>query len=539
MNSIPGYRYFPWALGGGLCLLVAGRYLALSSNVADLGYFLANFANTVSEWPRVFYGHAQPLMLLWSAAYLTLPVDVAPLIVVGLQALTLLGSVWAIWLRFGLWPGAAMLLYYPLWANALFDFHFDHLAVPLLTVFYFACERRRFGVAVLAASSLVLVKEPFALQTVACGIYFLWLAFLLRGQGVSTRLVALAALLVLFGSAWFYAATHWLMPYFGDGGRGALDAGAFSWLGASLSEMLWTLSSQPALVLGEIVGTPGKLLYLAVVFGLLAFIPLLRPAALIVALPPLMIALLSRLDNYHGYANHYTAGVIVPAIVAFRDGLPVARRYWHVLTGRISAVLGQTEPAVRLTESRQALFGVVLLLWLVVGHWTLASSPISRLFWSDKVWSYSWRAYIPTERESMMKAAMLAYVPADRDASVSTQNTVNFGYLAHRKVYLPFPLGVREPHQVMDWSNRDLPGLWQFVRSGEKPPIRTRERYADYVVLDMKRPYFMVDRGCGWIYGACQDKAMEQKFFDQIAYARDYYETIFERDGFMILRRLK
>jgi hypothetical protein len=53
----------------------------------------------------------------------------------------------------------------------------------------------------------------------------------------------------------------------------------------------------------------------------------------------------------------------------------------------------------------------------------------------------------------------------------------------------------------------------------------------------MKRPYFIVDKGCEWIYGQCRDKAMEKQFLDWVAYARANYDTAFERDGFMILRR--
>ena len=81
--------------------------------------------------------------------------------------------------------------------------------------------------ATVAAAALVLLKEPFALQTVACGLYFGWLAFHLRCSGVSMRLVALGALLALWGGSWLYVATHWVMPYFGDGGPSA-GHGAFA-----------------------------------------------------------------------------------------------------------------------------------------------------------------------------------------------------------------------------------------------------------------------------------------------------------------------
>ena len=541
-------KSFFYILGGALLLLVTVRYVALSSSVSDFGFFLNSLGNVGNQWPTAFDGHVQPLMILWGRGFQELPPDFAPLLLVGLQASTLLGSVVAIGRVFGFWPGAAMFLYYPLWANALLDFHFDHLAVPLLAAFFVACERRRFGWATLAAAALVLVKEPFALQTVACGWYFGLLAFHQRGSAVSVRLVVFGTLLALWGASWFYGSTHWLLPYFGDGGPGALQSGAFSWMGSSLSEMVWTLVSRPDRVLVEIFSTPEKLVYLAVVFGLLAFVPLLRPAALIVALPLLMIAMLSRLDNYYSYANHYTAGVIVPAVVAFRDGLPTARGYFASLVGWVISKLKRhplplpkfstwKKYSVWTVSDERQIFSVALLAWLLIGHWAFASSPISRLFWSDKVWSYSWRAYVPTEREVMMKQAMLKYISADPDVSVTTQNTVNWYHLADRKVYLPFPMGVDVPHRVIDWSNRDLPGLWQYVRTGVMPPAITHARYADYVVLDLKRPWFIFDKGCDWLYGACRNNYMAAKFLRLVDETRQRYGTVFERDGFMILKR--
>ena len=526
-----------------LIALVVLRYEALSSNFWDLGIFLSAHTNIDKEWQRAFYGHVHPLMLVWGGAYHALPVGLAPFVIVVTQALILLGSAAAIWRFYGPLPGFAMLLYYPLWANALFDFHYDHLVIPLLIWFFVACERYRFYWAAVAAALLVLVKEPFALQTLACGLYMGWLVHKLRGQGYTFQLLILGALLVLWGGFWFYGATHWVLPYFTDGSRGGVDASAFNWLGNSLSKMLWTLLSRPDVVVAEILGTPGKLIYFTVIFGLLAFIPLLRPAALIVALPLFAIAMLSHgQPNYYSYAYHYTAGLIIPVMVAFRDGLPSARGWfasiwiWGVrVLPRYNSLLNRL--GLSKVNHPDRIFTIILAVWLVAGHWAFASSPIARLFWSEKVWSYNWRAYVPTERIAMIKEALLTHVPADPATVVTTQNTLNWGHLAHRHVYLSFPMGVGEPHPVVDWSNRDLAGLWHFILHDIKPPTIVQHRYADFVVLDLKRPYFIVDKGCEWLYGACRDANMERQFLDAVDLARALYDPVFEEDGFMILRR--
>lgn len=577
-----------YGLGIALLLGSLAKVYVLHSSFFDLGIFesLLFRIDVADELQRAFSGHAHVFALPFGWLYGLLPYGEAPYLLVGVQALLLLAP--AIWFyrRVGTIIAFVYLAYYPLWANALFDFHFDHLAVPLLAGFYFALIDRRIAWAALCAILLMLVKEPFALETAACGVLLSWLG--MKGKAMngdslaySERrwLMAGGAGLVAVGLVYFYFVMHYLIPFFTpDGGRGFLDSDAFGWLGHSIGEMASNIVLQPHLILNEIFTTPSKLVYLVVVFGLLAFIPLLRPALLIPAIPLLAISMLSRLTNYYDYNTHYTAGLIIPVMFAFVYGLPRAERIWErALTwvglrwrledgGRksdINLVLqlnGNYAPSPRPSPvegeevkqrglfgrsgigfstvgGRMRLFYVLLFGWVLFGHIMLSPSPISRLFWSSKVWSYSWHAYVPTEREAIMKVAMEKYIPADPEVSVTTQNTVNWGHLAHRKVYLPFPLGVAEPHKAMDWSNRTWEGFWEFVRTGHKPPAITHDRYAVYVVLDLKRPYFLMDRGCEWIYGECRDKEMEKKFLDWVAYTRSIYDTVFEQDGFMILRR--
>ena len=565
------------------------KILVLHSSFFDLGIFesISHRIASTNDWRlSLAAGHAHGFYLLYGWLYGQVPSWAVPYFLVGLQAILLAVPVLWFFRRFGAFAAFVYVAYYPVWVNAFFDFHFDHLAVPLLLVFYMALLDQRIGWAVLSPTLLMLVKEPFALETAACGGLLLWAA--IHGKSVwgqpqdqiSKRKLLLGALwLTGVGSWYFIFTTHYLIPYFGfNGGQGFQGGEVFGWLGHGLGDMMITIVTRPHIVILEIIATPGKLIYLGVVFGLLAFIPLLRPAFLIPALPMVAIAMLSRVPNHYDYNTHYTAGLIIPVMFAFLYGLPRAERIWErALTwmglrwrlgggGRKSGVnlvlqsngnyapspqpspvegegdkqnglFGRLGIGFSTVDGRVRLFYMLLFGWILLGHIMLSPSPISRLFWSDKVWSYSWRAYVPTEREAMMKMAMEKYIPASPDVSVTTQNTVNWSHLANRKVYLPYPLGIAEPHKVMDWSNRTWDGFWEFVRTGYRPPAIAHDHYADYIVLDLKRPYFLMDRGCEWIYGGCRNKEMEKKFLDWVAYTRSIYETVFEQDGFMILRR--
>ena len=85
----------------------------------------------------------------------------------------------------------------------------------------------------------------------------------------------------------------------------------------------------------------------------------------------------------------------------------------------------------------------------------------------------------------------------------------------------------------MDWSNRTLGGFWKFVRTGERPLDIELNQHADYVVLDLKRPYFIIGEMCK----TNQDKVNE--FLELVTKTQSIYETVFKKDNFIIFRREK
>jgi len=494
------------------------KYLSLSSNVADLGFFDNNAFNYANEYHRVFFGHFEPLLILYAKLYTIFPISYFPSLLIVVQSITICLSVFFVYSIFGKLPGLAMALYYPLWANALFDFHIDHLTIPLLVAFFAGCEKRNFNFAFFSAASLVLVKEPFALQVIGCGFYFILLSRDIQQREYRNKLICLASLLIIWGSGWFYFVTEWLLPYFGNDGPGSLDSPAFSWLGNNIFDIIWTIITKPHIIILNILEEPGKIKYIIVLFGLLAFIPIISPGALIIASPILAISLLSNFENYYSYANHYTAGLIVPIIIAFRDGL------------------SKLTKIIKIKKKYHSLIRTLLIIYLLIGHWTLSPSPISRLFWSDKVSSYNWRTYIPTQRDEIITSSILKFIPSDISITVSTQNTLNIGYLAHRRIYMLFPMGVLVPHKFLDWSNRDLSGLFNYIKTGYKSPALLQDIYSDYVIIDLKRPWFIEDKGCDWIYRVCQSNEMALQFQNLVSETSKKYILIYEYDGFFIWR---
>jgi len=494
-----------------LATMAVLKYFSLHSTHADLGYFLNRFSNIQSgQWMWSFFVHAQPLMLIYSWANEIFPVGWQGAGILLMQATALALPVGWIYHRFGGLPAVAFFLYFPLWYNAFFDFHMDHLAVPLLFGFFFMEKTGRILPAVMLAILLALVKEPFALQTAGCGLYLT----LIRKHYVA------GIALTVFGLSSFVFSTQYLVPFFSFGYGGSVDSLAFSWLGNSLTDMIWFIVTKPHIVLGEIFSDSGKIRYLIYIFGALGFISLLRPGILIVALPIMAIALLSKVGNHSGLFYHYTAGLIAPLIVAFAEGLPTARKFWSRL------------------NFTKASFTPLLVVCFLSIHIKMAPSPISYVFWNKDSWAYSYQAYIPTHRDKMIKEAIRIHVPSDPEVAVSAQNNLNWGYLARRHNYFVFPMGVLEPYDVLQGSGPTLAEFINFVKTGKRVPIETEKKWADLVVLDLKRQWFLMDRGCSWKNDQCiNDEEFSSEFLAVVQQTKERFDTVFEKDGFSILKR--
>ncbi|MDT8397314.1 MAG: DUF2079 domain-containing protein [Pseudomonadales bacterium] len=539
------------------------RLYTLHSNVFDLGIFdslLFSMADA-GQWQLAFTSHAHWFALLFEQIYKIPVTGLAPYALVLVQAVLLVSPILWFYRTYGALIALCYAGYYPLWANALFDFHFDHLAVPLLFGFYWGLLRRKPGVAVLCASLLMLVKEPFALQSMACGLLMIAILFQRKEFGYQTeekssqyKLAAGGIWLVLAGGLYFYFSTSVLIPYFTvDEWPGVIGGSGFEWLGGDIAGVMKSVIGKPHVIVWSVLTNPLKLQYLFVIFGLLAFIPLLRPTLLLPALPMLGISMLSQVRNYYDYNTHYSAGLIIPVFFAFIYGLPRAAGYFQSILrwlrlqtdhhgGRATSLMTVESFYKKEDRSRgseiesmhKRVFFFLVLGWVLAGHAMLSPSPVSRLFWSEKVWSFRLDAYVPHERTTMIREAITRLIPREADVVVSVQNNLNWGPLAHRRVYSAFPAGVSDPIQKVDLSNRTLKNLWEYIQTGNKPRAAPGEYYADYVVLDLKRPLFLVDRGCDWVYGQCKNDKVVAEFNDRVAYTRLHYETIYDQDGFMI-----
>ncbi len=184
----------------------------------------------------------------------------------------------------------------------LHDFHPVALASSLLLFAFYFVHRRWYVPFLIAALLAMGTKEQVPLSVAMLGIYI----FLVQ------RRRFWGGLTVFLAVAWLAGAFLVIIPRFSATGTYAYLS-RYDYLGASPGEILSNLVLHPGDVIPRLA-EPAKANYLLGLFGPLAFLPLLSPATLLMALPDLAINLLSNFPEMYGLSAHYGA-VIVPFLI--------------------------------------------------------------------------------------------------------------------------------------------------------------------------------------------------------------------------------
>lgn len=467
-------------------LMASSAYLAYRTTLQDLGvYDRGVWALSIVRpfpYPRDIVwalGHFSPVMVVHALLYKVWPSGHVLLwsqvIAVGLGAYPVyrlaqrrLGS------EAGLVFAAAYLLYPPVVFTVLFDFHPDHLLIPLLLWAFYLLDRGRWGSLVAVCVVMLLVKESLGPTVVAFGAY----AVAVRWRRLLERPIALV------GTTLGLAAVAVFVVVIVRSFEGVFDPGiaggvSYGYLGSDLPTIVRTAILSPGTWLPELAQIP-KLKFVFLMLAPLAFLPLFGPPALVAAIPGLVMSLLSRSPHRYQIWAQYTAPIIPPLFAATIDGY---RRLVSHRLGRKLLPSADLQPL--------ALF--CLLGASVYGNVVFSPSPASTVFWlgypEQHRWRYHLDAYRVTDRERRIRRALEQHVPASPYASVSTQNSVNSSHLAHRWTFEQFPNGI-------EWADR--------------------------VVIDLRRPQYVGDMVDPIAFSGYVERVTGQRL------------TVYESDGFFI-----
>lgn len=261
--------------------------------------------------------HVEPILLPISLLYF---VWSDPRTLLLLQTVVIALGAWPVYLlvklRFGEWENwtwqqdvlalsfAAVYLLFPALQSAnVFDFHALALA-PTFFLFAFYClETERWGGFALFAVLTMSCKEDMPLLVTMLGLYALVVR---REWRVGLTTIAGAA-------AWFLLAVGWIMPHFDTRGVSPF-ANRYAYLGNGPLEMALTLATRPGLWLEQLLSAE-KLAYLRDLLAPAAFLSLLAPQVLALALPSLLVNLLSSEGAMHSLEGFHYGAILAPIVV--------------------------------------------------------------------------------------------------------------------------------------------------------------------------------------------------------------------------------
>jgi len=331
--AVVGVLVYALAMG----FIVVSRHLALRTHALDLGYYVqvvwsiaAGHGPYVTLPPMHAWGdHLSPVFYPLAALGWLVPGATALLLT---QTLILAAGGFAVLgyarRRLGATPAAGglalLLLINPsLHGINIRDIHPQAFAIPLLIAAALAFDAGRYWWCGAALLATLACREDAAIAVVGFGV---WLA-IARGRWRLGAGVAAASVLLLAVDL------KYVMPYFR--GEPYPHLHRYAHLGSSLGDILLTLALKPWRWI-TVVLTPEKLAYLLALLLPLGGLPLLGPRALVAALPPLAVNLLSFDHTLFHYRSQYQAFVLPFLMLAAVDGY--ARLRAHRKAGTVLAL---------------------------------------------------------------------------------------------------------------------------------------------------------------------------------------------------------
>ena len=258
--------------------------------------------------------HVRPFLAMLGVFYLLIP---SPYVLLAFQSLVLALTAWPLYRlarrkfdspAVGLVVALCTLAFSPLGFLNRYDFHIEAMAIPLLIAAY-----ERIDVGDLKSASLFMALTLFTKENLGLNVAVLGIA-----AGLSYKYWRFGLAWALVGLVYSAIALLVVIPAFR--GEASDTLARYQWLGDSPLNALWTILSQPALVLrkfftAEHVSTVLQLL------GPLAFLPLLALTSLLPALPTLIYNFLAEWPAQQTAYQHYMAPVIPFILVSAVVGL--------------------------------------------------------------------------------------------------------------------------------------------------------------------------------------------------------------------------
>lgn len=398
------YKLRTWQMGFDLGIheqmfwnTVHGRIAASSPSRGTASYFGVDIIVTELLLAPLYALWQSPETLLIAQALLV-PLGVLPLYRLAVRRLASRSA--------GLVVAALYLLALPVQYTTLYEFQIRAVGSVCFLWAFWSLETDRFGLFLLFACLAIGSRADAGFSLAALGIY----------AALHRRRPRWVFVPIVLGLGWTALCVGVLIPA-ARSDAGFLYSFLYGWLGDGPLEMLKTVVTRPGYVLGEIFA-PGKREYLIELGGPLLFLFLLRLDIALIALPSLMLNLLSTERIHWSIHYHYQTFVLPWLLLATLYAIGDLRMRWRSRSwwaAALSAVLLST----------------------CLSH-VLLGSPLRSL-----IRQYNW------ERIAVART-LIARIPALEPLAVSNK----FGpWVARRPELYFFPGNIVYPKEYIERSN--------------------------------------------------------------------------------------
>ncbi len=411
--------------------------------------------------------HFEPILIPLSLLYLVIP---QVKLLLFLQALVVASGAFPAYLLatrrlrqplWGLLIAALFLVYPPLTAAVVDDFHPEVFAATILLWAFYCLTTRRYRALVLLLALALLCKETLALDVIGIGLF---VALFHRRWRLGLGIVAMGALTLALA----LALMHTFSPLGHSPVTGRFDG----------------LLHAPAQTLLAMAHDPARLSYLIKLLGPLGFLPLLAPWVAIIALPSAALNLLSSDPLMYSGLYQYNTDIAAVLVVATVDALawvaPLVAGWLAEARRRLRAA--QAPGWLAAIVRPQLVIALALIPALVIGLGGQAARISQQL-----TVRHIWPVVTPHD---VLGEQIAAEIPAN--ASVSAQSTLA-PHLSQRTTIYQFPSGVPQADYV--FLDVTTGNFYPFTGPGRyAAAVRQALTAGWYSIADARDGYLLLKR---------------------------------------------
>lgn len=486
------YFSFLLFIGSIVFILLINKYENFGFANYDFGIFFNKIANIdQGYYSYIFHGHSNFYLLFFAAALKIFSLKYIIYFSIFFKVLVLFAT--AIWIKYKLntFLSYIYLLFFPIWFLLMDNYNLDYLVIPLSFLIFYFIREKNYLTSLLLSILVIFLKEFFSIYIFCFGI------FILFNNNKNKKDYFYSLIFILSSFLIFYFLTHHLITT-SAWNNNNLNQNEFykDNIFFFFKSLIKFFFENQNLTFEEILI---KLKFYILPFLSLAFLNFFKKKYLIFFFPIFFVSFVSPDLNHSGYGHHYYATIVSPSIYAIYDLMKNDK--FTIINNRL------------------------ILIFVFLFHILISPSPISRLFWSNKIEKYGYPIYIK-KIEYKKLSEFLETIKNDQ-IIIAQNNLINAKIIMQNKM-LVFPQGILETAKVPIYEKNIISKTY-----------KTKNIFANYVILDNSREKFIKDRSCIKIYKNCNNLYISNKYDEIKKKLHEKFKIIYEINGIKVYERFK